>query len=97
MRADDRLFCRRATAIKLASLGASIALCDINASALETVAAEISTPTHTQAVDVGSTEQVQSFVDGTVEKLGRIDHVFNCAGVNPTSIPLEDTPDEYWE
>lgn len=23
--------------------------------------------------------------------------VFNCAGINPTSIPLEDTPDEYWD
>jgi NAD(P)-dependent dehydrogenase (short-subunit alcohol dehydrogenase family) len=48
-------------------------------------------------VDVGSTAQVQSFVAATLEKFGRIDHVFNCAGVNPTSIPLEDTPDAYWD
>jgi NAD(P)-dependent dehydrogenase (short-subunit alcohol dehydrogenase family) len=48
-------------------------------------------------VDVGSTAQVQTFVAATLETFGRIDHVFNCAGVNPTSIPLEDTPDAYWD
>jgi NAD(P)-dependent dehydrogenase (short-subunit alcohol dehydrogenase family) len=81
----------------MASLGASLSLCDINVSALETLATEISTPTYTHQVDVGSTDQVKSFVAATMEKFGRIDHVFNCAGVNPTSIPLEDTPDEYWD
>lgn len=81
----------------MASLGASISLCDINLSALEAVASETLTPTHTQHVDVGSTEQVKSFVANTIQKFGRIDHVFNCAGVNPTSIPLEDTSDAYWD
>ncbi|KAF2823721.1 NAD(P)-binding protein [Ophiobolus disseminans] len=87
----------RATALKLASLGASIALCDINASALSAVASSIPTPTHTQAVDVGSTDQVKNFVASTLKQFSRIDHVFNCAGVNPTSIPLEDTADAYWD
>lgn len=32
-----------------------------------------------------------------MRELGNIDYVFNCAGVNPTSIPLEDTPDAYWD
>jgi len=81
----------------MASLGASIALCDINTPALEAVASELSTPTYKQQVDVGSTSQVRSFVQSTIDKFGRLDHVFNCAGVNPTSIPLEDTPDEYWD
>jgi NAD(P)-dependent dehydrogenase (short-subunit alcohol dehydrogenase family) len=40
---------------------------------------------------------VKKFVDDTVRKFGRLDGVFNCAGVNPTSIPLEDTTDEYWD
>jgi len=40
---------------------------------------------------------VQSFVAATLAKFHRIDHVFNCAGVNPTSIPLADTPDTYWD
>jgi NAD(P)-dependent dehydrogenase (short-subunit alcohol dehydrogenase family) len=81
----------------MASLGASLSLCDINVSALENLATDITTPMYTHQVDVGSTDQVKSFVAATMEKFGRIDHVFNCAGVNPTSIPLEDTPDEYWD
>ncbi|KAL6708234.1 hypothetical protein ACN47E_003418 [Coniothyrium glycines] len=87
----------RATALKLASLGASLSICDINVSLLQGVASECPTPSFTQQVDVGSTAQVQSFVDATLHNFGKIDHVFNCAGVNPTSIPLEDTSDEYWD
>jgi NAD(P)-dependent dehydrogenase (short-subunit alcohol dehydrogenase family) len=81
----------------MASLGASLSVCDINVSTLEVLSTESLTPTYTQQVDVGSTEQVKSFVAATIAKFGRIDHVFNCAGVNPTSIPLEDTPDAYWD
>lgn len=91
----------RATSIKLASLGASLALCDINeVSVNETVA--MCTQTHTgqshlaRAFDAGSTDPVNDFVAATMAKYGRIDHVFNCAGVNPTRIPLESTSDEYW-
>ncbi|KAF1915318.1 hypothetical protein BDU57DRAFT_518220 [Ampelomyces quisqualis] len=87
----------RATALKLASLGASMSLCDINLSALESLSSSLPTPCFTQQVDVGSTPQVESFVAATIEIFGRIDCVFNCAGVNPTSIPLEDTPDAYWD
>lgn len=81
----------------MSSLGASIALCDINLAALETLASELPTPSLTHQVDVGSTAQVEAFVAATIAKFSRIDHVFNCAGVNPTSIPLEDTPDAYWD
>jgi NAD(P)-dependent dehydrogenase (short-subunit alcohol dehydrogenase family) len=81
----------------MASLGASLSLCDIALSSLESVASASPTPTHTQQVDVSSSAQVSSFVTGTIEKFGKIDHVFNCAGVNPTSIPIEDTSEEYWD
>lgn len=82
----------------MASLGANISLCDINADNLQAVQQEESpTLRYTQIVDVGNTEQVKSFVAATVERFGKIDHVFNCAGVNPTSIPLEETSDEYWD
>jgi NAD(P)-dependent dehydrogenase (short-subunit alcohol dehydrogenase family) len=81
----------------MASLGASLSLCDIALSSLESVASASPTPTYTQQVDVSSAEQVSSFVASTIEKFGKIDHVFNCAGVNPTSIPIEDTSEEYWD
>ncbi|KAJ8109964.1 hypothetical protein OPT61_g7068 [Boeremia exigua] len=48
-------------------------------------------------IDVGNTPQVEDLISNTVQKLGKIDFVFNCAGVNPTSIPLEDMPDAYWD
>ncbi|KAF2738584.1 NAD(P)-binding protein [Polyplosphaeria fusca] len=89
----------RATAVKMASLGASLALCDINYDNLESTSklCGATTPKHLDDVDVSSNQEVRKFVDATATKLGRIDHVFNCAGVNPTSIPLEDTTDEYWD
>ncbi|KAH7386992.1 hypothetical protein DE146DRAFT_189439 [Phaeosphaeria sp. MPI-PUGE-AT-0046c] len=87
----------RATAIKMASLGASIALCDLNLSGLETVASQLPTPSLAHQVDVSSTAQVDAFVAATLSKFARIDHIFNCAGVNPTATRLEDTPDAYWD
>ncbi|KAJ4333250.1 hypothetical protein N0V95_009470 [Ascochyta clinopodiicola] len=87
----------RATALKLSSLGAKLAICDLNASSLTSVASSLQTQTYTQTVDVGNTDQVNSFIADSVKALGGIDHVFNCAGVNPTSIPLESTTDAYWD
>jgi NAD(P)-dependent dehydrogenase (short-subunit alcohol dehydrogenase family) len=81
----------------MSSLGASLSLCDVNLAGLTSLSSSVTTPTFTQEVDVSSTAQVASFVDATLEKFGRIDHVFNCAGVNPTSMPLEETPDAYWD
>ncbi|KAF1962395.1 NAD(P)-binding protein [Byssothecium circinans] len=88
----------RATTLKLATLGASLALCDINDTALSTLSSSLpsQTPALTQKVDVSSEEDVKSFVSATVAKFGRLDHVFNCAGVNPTNIPFQETTLEYW-
>nr|AAR99467.1 dehydrogenase [Plenodomus lingam] len=59
----------RATALKMASMGASISLCDINVPNLEAVASQCCTPTHAQQVDVGCTAEVQSFVDTTLASI----------------------------
>lgn len=90
----------RATAIKLASLSATLALCDINYTSLEATSklcAGSPAPPYLSDVDVSSTKEVQTFIDDTLSRFHRLDHVFNCAGVNPTSIPLQDTPDAYWD
>ncbi|KAF2474120.1 3-oxoacyl-reductase [Lindgomyces ingoldianus] len=88
----------RATTIKMASLGASLALCDINYDSLSNVSKSCpSVPKHLDDVDVSSSQEVSKFVSSTIDKFGKIDHVFNCAGVNPTSYPLEDTTEEYWD
>lgn len=88
---------RRATALKLSSLGAKLSVCDLNSASLADLPSTVSTQIYTQPVDVGNTAQVEDFVSNTVKTLGGIDFVFNCAGVNPTSIPLEDTSDAYWD
>jgi NAD(P)-dependent dehydrogenase (short-subunit alcohol dehydrogenase family) len=90
----------RATAQKLASLGCSLALSDINGEGLaetlklyqnkgEDFYAEISS--------VADTKACTDFVANTVAHFGRLDFVFNCAGVNPTGIDIEDTTDEYFD
>lgn len=92
----------RATSIKLASLGATIALTDINASSVAETATLCSNSTtskshFTDAFDIGSTSAVANFIAATMKEFGRIDHVFNCAGVNPTKLATEDITDDYWD
>jgi len=87
----------RATAIKLHSLGASLALCDISEKGLEETSSLCDKKPFYMIVDVGDNAQVTSFVSQVMSKLQRIDCIFNNAGVNPTAIPLEDTTDEYWD
>jgi NAD(P)-dependent dehydrogenase (short-subunit alcohol dehydrogenase family) len=80
----------------MSSLGASLALCDINP-AVKDVAEQCETTCLSQQVDVSKKDAVEAFVAGTMKRFGRLDYVFNCAGVNPTSIPLEETSEEYWD
>lgn len=91
-----------ATATLLASLGARLALCDRNEEWLSLALRRLENVSEAHrhsisVVDVGNSLAVNDFVNKTVEVHGRINHVFNCAGVNPTPQPLESTPDEYWD
>jgi citronellol/citronellal dehydrogenase len=77
----------RCTAHELASLGAHIALVGRQATKLEAVAAEISTIYPERAQDVSTTvcdirdeAEVKASVAAIVQKHGRIDGLFNCAG-----------------
>lgn len=89
----------RATTPKLAALGASLAICDVNSSMLSKTSALLpkTTPILSQKVDVSSESAVISFVEAIVTKYSRIDHVFNCAGLNPANIPFEETSLEYFD
>ncbi|KIW18521.1 hypothetical protein PV08_02809 [Exophiala spinifera] len=102
----------RATSIRLASAGANLALSDIDSGGLETTlhlcreaAAADLTPDDANvqrhmasSVDIRSTEAVNAFVASVADRhQGRIDHVFNCAGINPTNLPTEHISDEYWQ
>ena len=88
----------RATAKALAAEGAVIALCDINESSALQVCDEIVGSSHaTFALDVGSSAQCNKTIAAVIEQLGRVDGLFNCAGINPTKYQLTETTDEYWD
>lgn len=93
----------RATAIRMAKEGASLALSDISTQTLSsTLQACIEASKGSKAeffsdtLDVRSTEAVEKFVQKVVDRYGIITHVFNCAGINPTKLELTQTTDEYW-
>lgn len=93
----------RETAIKAAQAGAELALGDINESALEKVLSDCQAVSKSDVrtlnffLDVSSSESCNKFIDATLQLFGRIDCVFNCAGINPSSVPVELVSDEYWD
>ncbi|KAI1758766.1 3-oxoacyl-reductase [Hypoxylon sp. FL1150] len=92
----------RGTAVKLHELGAILAITDVNeagiAETLSLCGGDGDGSRHAVFVlDVSQTAQVEQRVAEVVTKHGHIDHVFNCAGVNPTSMPLTETCETYFD
>lgn len=90
----------RATAQKMNNLGAHLSLGDIDSSGLEEserLCAASRGRTVVSRADVSDTASCRKFIDDTIQAYGRLDYVFNCAGVNPTAYPLTETTDEYWD
>ena len=87
----------RATAQRMARLGAKLALSDINFQGLAETNDLCGGGHLAEIFDVGSSSACDSFLVATVTQLGRLDYVFNCAGVNPTAYALTDTNDAYWD
>jgi NAD(P)-dependent dehydrogenase (short-subunit alcohol dehydrogenase family) len=90
----------KAAVLALAAKGYAIALIGRRQAPLEEVAAEaqrLGARTLVSAADVGKPEEVREAFDGTVAAFGRIDLVFNNAGVGAPAIPLEDLTFEQWK
>jgi NAD(P)-dependent dehydrogenase (short-subunit alcohol dehydrogenase family) len=90
----------RATAIQLAGEGAAVACLDIVTDAVEKTAAEIAErgqggKSRAYTADVSDPKSVRAAVDGAASDLGRIELVFNCAGIGRFS-HSEETPFEEW-
>ena len=49
------------------------------------------------ATDVADPDAVKNLFDSTVKAFGRVDMVFNNAGVNAPGIPLEELSFEQWQ
>jgi NAD(P)-dependent dehydrogenase (short-subunit alcohol dehydrogenase family) len=90
----------RAAVLALAGAGYAITLVGRRKSMLDDVAAEakaLGAKTHVAVCDVSKPEDVRAAFDATVKTFGRIDVVFNNAGVGAPAIPLEDLSYEQWK
>lgn len=85
------------SAAKMASLGARLAICDINLQGLIATNDLCGGGHLAEIVDVASSEACNSFIVTIINHYSRLDHVFNCAGVNPTAYALTDTTDAYYD
>jgi len=88
----------KALAEEMAERGCYMVLADLNTELLEKTATELramGARLDAKTVDVRDAAQVQALVDGAFEELGRIDYLFNNAGVNICA-ELRDTTLEDW-
>ena len=88
----------RATAERLATEGATLALSDLNAEGLAETAAtcgDSGAKVRTDIVNVADEQQVKDMVAGAIEEFGRIDAVVNVAGILQFKHTHETTVEEF--
>lgn len=89
----------QAVARKFAEEGAQVVISDAHAKRVQEVGAKMSTDygrdVPAYAVDVTRRDQVEAMVAGTVERFGRIDILFNTAGINKLE-PVWEMSDATW-
>ena len=90
----------KAAAERFAQEGAQLVLADINGESVGQVTEEIrangGTASHL-CVDVSSRKDCHRMVQQAVERHGRLDILFNNAGIPMASTPTEEVSDELWE
>lgn len=92
-----------ATAQLLASRGAHISLADLNEEGLMSAISTLSSSDDGDkrhlytVVDVRKTAPVDSWIETTVRKFGKLDGAVNMAGVIAKATPIMDATDEDWE
>lgn len=89
----------KAMAEGLAQAGANLVIADINLDTAQSTAQYFTETTQNEAiacqVDVASASDVAKMIDVVMEKFGRIDILFNNAGINE-HVKFEDMPYERW-
>ncbi|GAD21930.1 SDR family oxidoreductase [Acidovorax sp. MR-S7] len=89
----------KAAALALLGNGWTVALAGRREQPLLDAAAESGAGPRALAVptDVSDPQAVRSLFDQVVERFGRVDLLFNNAGVGAPAVPLEDLPVEQWK
>jgi NAD(P)-dependent dehydrogenase (short-subunit alcohol dehydrogenase family) len=94
----------QATARVLARQGARVALVDLDGDALAPLAAELADASGrdaadfpTYGADVTDAAAVDSYMSDAVAKLGRLDGLFNNAGIEGDVAPVQDYDDEVFD
>jgi NAD(P)-dependent dehydrogenase (short-subunit alcohol dehydrogenase family) len=90
----------KAAALALAGAGYSIALVARRKSVLEEVAKEVGAlggKALVAVADVSKPDEMRAAFDATVKAFGRIDVVFNNAGVGAPAVSMDELPFEQWK
>jgi len=91
----------RATAHLFAERGANVVAVDLDADAADETVDELDDLGDGDALavtaDVSDAEDVEAFVERTVEEFGQIDVLHNNAGIPQESTPVEDVTEETWD
>jgi NAD(P)-dependent dehydrogenase (short-subunit alcohol dehydrogenase family) len=86
----------RASALLFAAEGARVVAADLDESAAAATVAEMGTEGLARRVDVADEDETKALADDTVERFGRIDVLFNNAGIAGVG-DVEETSLELWE
>lgn len=81
---------------QIAASGGTVVAADINVEGVEQVAAALGGSAEAHGLDVTDAAAVTKLVDDTVEKHGRIDYIFNNAGIAVQGY-VEEIPVEDWD
>lgn len=87
----------RASAIALVDAGYSVVLAGLQKEQLDEVASTASSRTLTVPTDVRDPESVRALFAQVKDVFGRLDVLFNNAGINTPPTPLEDLTFEQWK
>jgi NAD(P)-dependent dehydrogenase (short-subunit alcohol dehydrogenase family) len=86
----------RALGVALAEAGAHVVLADVDAEAVERAASELGGSVRAVALDVRDADAVGAAVADVVERHGRLDLLFNNAGISLGG-PTHEMPAAHWE